>query len=167
MLCGVSSAQGQPSISLDRTTISQNTDVTVTGHDFTPGGTAHICITTGNVYGTGLCTGNPPTADSTGNFIYSFHVSENVPLGPQQVWAKDVARGINTSGVAVIVVAPPVTLTIVQFVTQTRTETTKEIVERTPEWVYWATPVAAVIAALITYIAMRNQKPREDVTKVF
>jgi hypothetical protein len=151
--------------------IRQNSYVGVAGYGFTPNGLTNICVSTQNVYQVGLCTGAPPTADSSGDFDFSLYVGYNIPVGSQQVWAKDMASGVNTAAVNVTVI-PPAQAVITQFqinsmtVTNVLTATTTMMLEVVPEYVYWVIPIVAIIVALATYGITRKPK-QTDVTKVW
>jgi len=164
-------AQESPYIVLNSTMIRQNSYVGVTGYGFTPNGLTNICISTQNVYQVGLCTDSPPTADSNGDFDFSLYVGYNVPVGPQQVWAKDMASGANTAAVTVTVI-PPAQVITTQFqtnsitVTSVLTATTTMILEVVPGYLYWMMPIVAIIVALATYSITRKRK-QSDVTKAW
>jgi hypothetical protein len=107
-----------PYITLSQTTIAQNSFVLVTGNGFTPNGNVSICISTANeayssqarcvVCYVPYCGSdfNSLVADSNGSFSYNMYVRDNIPVGPQQVWARDMALGLNTAYVTVTVAAP-------------------------------------------------------------
>jgi hypothetical protein len=95
------SAPVAPYIMTDKITYSQGDTIQFIGHGFTPGGSSLACLSA-NDGTTQLCV-SPPSADGQGNVAGTIQVGTNVPSGADKLVAKDLATGLLSNTIQIMI----------------------------------------------------------------